>query len=531
MILRKPYAFLIKHFKLIHLILAILSCYCIYRTKALLDFFNDYVTTMVNVIGQDLIPTLIPTFYKIVPILIIIVALIILVVMIVKKKPYLFYIINIIVYIFVFAIISYSNSTLAVMFRSLIDARTARLVRDFTMLAFFVQFITIPVIIIRTIGFDIKKFNFKEDLEELDISEEDREEFEVDITFDKNKLIRNIRKMKRFFLYSYKENMLLYNLVATGVVVGLTVTIYSSFYMKTPTVSQNTYFTGNGFSLSILDSYLVNTDYKGKIIEEDNYYLLVKIKVKSNINTQTLDTATTKITIGNYYYIPTLKYKDRFFDFGTIYQDEKIKKEYEEKILVYEIPKQLIDNEMIFSYVNKNSYNNKEGFKSTNVKINYKDLTGVNSNQHTTLGNQLEFTNSILNNHKIQITNYDIATKFKIEYNYCISNECISSSEYLLPKLDTNYDKTLLKLKGNLIYENQIEGIYDLYDFIESFGKICYNINGDFKIQNINSNQIVSKKTNDKDNIYIEVPKEIENATNISIVFTIRDRIYEYVLK
>lgn len=532
MILRKPYAFLIKHFKLIHLILAILSFYSIYRTKILLDFFNEYVANMVNVIGQDLTTNLIPGFYIFVPILIILITVIVLVVMVVKKKPNLFYIINIAVCIFVFIITLTANSTLETMSRSLIDARTARLVRDFVMLSFMSQFITIPVIMIRTIGFDIRKFNFKEDLKELEISDEDREEFEVQLNFDKNKTIRNIRKAKRYFKYTYKENRILFNTSILGVLLGIVILVVVNIFTKTPVVDQNTIFAGNGFNISVLDSYLVNTDYEGNIIKEDYYYLILKIKVKNNSTTpKVLDTATTKLEIGAYYYIPILEYKERFFDLGTLYQNEKIGNEYEEKILAYEIPKQLVNNEMIFSYVNKNSFTDKEGFKSTKVRINYNDLTGIDSNEKNNINEQLQFIGSIMEGYKLTISSYEINDKFKINYNYCISNECFTSSEYLMPNLNTNYDKTLLKITGNLEKGHKVDGIYDLYDFIESFGKICYNVNGVLKTQNLKLKEITSTKVKKTDKFYIEVPSEIKEAENISIIFTIRDRIYEYVLK
>lgn len=531
MILRKPYAFLIKHFKLIHIVLAVLSCYSIYRTKILLDFFNDYAANMVNVIGQDLSTNLVPMFYTLVPILIIIVTIIILTVMIVKKKPSIFYIINIIIYIFVLIVVLSANSTLETMSRSLIDVRTVRLVRDFITISFAIQFVSIPVIVIRAIGFDIKKFNFKEDLKDLEISAEDREEFEVQLSFDKNKFIRTLRKMKRFFRYSYKENRLFYNLVFGCAVICFSYFVYSNFISITPTIDQDTNFSGNGFTLNIVDSYLVNTDYEGNIINDDYYYLLLKIKVKSNFTPSILNTATTKIVIGSYYYLPILQYKEKFFDIGVLYQSEKIDNVFEEKILAYQIPKQLVNNDMIFSYVNKNNFTDKEGFKSTNVKVNYHDLIGINSNEVFVIGDKINFENSILNDYKIQITNYEIQDRYKISYNYCISNECFLSYEYLTPNLNTNYDKSLLKITGTMEKETSVEGIYDLYDFIEHFGKICYNVNGIFKTQNLKLNEVVSTKTSKKDDYYIEVASEIKNATNISIVFTIRDRIYEYVLK
>ena len=45
MILRKPYAFLIRHFKLIHLILTVLLAYILYKTNKLLSFFNQYLSS------------------------------------------------------------------------------------------------------------------------------------------------------------------------------------------------------------------------------------------------------------------------------------------------------------------------------------------------------------------------------------------------------------------------------------------------------------------------------------------------------
>lgn len=532
MILRKPYAFLIKHFKLIHFVLVILSCYSIYRTNLILGFFNDYLVSMINVIGQDLAITLLPGFYRISPILILLLTSIILVVMFVKKKPNLFYIINVLIYIFVLVIINVADSTLNTMAVSLIDVRTARLTRDLLILSFAAQFISVPIIAIRAIGFDIKKFNFKEDLQELEISEEDREEFEVQVTFDKNKLLRKFRKIKRFLKYSYQENKLLYNLGITGFVGGLSVFIYFSFVVETPVITQNTLFSGNGFTLRIMDSYLVNTDYKGNIINEDYYYLLVKTDVKTSYDTsQVLDTATTKIVIGNYYYLPILEYKDKFFDFGNIYINEKINNYFEEKVFVYQIPKQLINNEMIFSYVNKNSFTDKEGFKSTNVKIDYIDLVGVQSNEKYVLGDILHFDNSILNDYKIQITDYDISEKYKLAYNYCTSDKCVESYEYLSTTLNTNYDKVLLRLTGTLEKSTEISGIYDLYDFIENFGKICYTKDGVSKTKSFSLKQVVSSKVNQGNDFYIEVPKEIEDASSISFIITIRDRIYEYVLK
>ena len=58
MILRRPFAILIKYFKLIHIVLTILSAFLLYRTNLILTFFNEYLRTHNSVIGKDLTGTL-----------------------------------------------------------------------------------------------------------------------------------------------------------------------------------------------------------------------------------------------------------------------------------------------------------------------------------------------------------------------------------------------------------------------------------------------------------------------------------------
>ena len=532
MILRKPYAFFIKHFKLIHLILAVFVFYAIYRTKLLLDFFNEYSLATINVTGQDLVTPLLPTFFQIIPILIILFATIVLVVMAYKKKPYLFYIITIIIYIYVLIITQVSKGTLNTLYTTLVDVRTIRLIRDLITLAFATQLFSLVIILVRATGFDVKKFDFKSDLKELEINEEDREEVEVQINFDPNKKLRSLRKKIRYLKYSYKENRLFFNSIFIVAIVSIVLVIVLSIFSGDKIIDQNVYFYGNNFTDSLTDSYLVNTDYKRQVIDEDYYYLLLKLQIKNNTSrTFGLDISTTKVLIDNYVYTPTTKNKSSFFDFGTVYQNENIGQEFETKVLVYEIPKELIDEDIIFSFVDKNTLDKNGNFASTKVRVEYQDLTGITSRETAKLNEELSFENSILNDYKINITSFDIASSYKLEYNFCISNECYPSYEYVKPSITSNYDKVLLRITGSLTKQTNIDNIYDLYDFIEYFGNLYYVVDGQRKVQNVQFKEVTSKKANQPNTYYIEVLKEVENASSISLVFTIRNRNYEYVLK
>lgn len=179
-----------------------ISCfvfYAIYRTKLLLDFFNEYSLATINVTGQDLVTPLLPTFFQIIPILIILFATIVLVVMAYKKKPYLFYIITIIIYIYVLIITQVSKGTLNTLYTTLVDVRTIRLIRDLITLAFATQLFSLVIILVRATGFDVKKFDFKSDLKELEINEEDREEVEVQINFESQQKIKIVKKKDSLF--------------------------------------------------------------------------------------------------------------------------------------------------------------------------------------------------------------------------------------------------------------------------------------------------------------------------------------------
>lgn len=531
MILRKPYAFFIKHFKLMHLLLAVFMCYSVYKTKELLDFFNEYSAILINIKGQDLITPLLPSLFQLVPFLIIIVSIVILVVMLVKKKPYLFYVLLIIGYIYCAVLLQISKFTLVSLSNSIVDTRTILLLRDLIMICFIIQIFELIIIFVRATGFDVKKFDFDTDLKQINITEEDREEVEVELNFDSNKLIRNIRKQIRFLKYTYKENEKFANIIISIFSVIVIVVIVFMSINKNPIINQNEIFSGNNFTLSIVDSYITNTDYKGKIITDD-YYLILKLNIKTNsTKSRTLDIATAKILIDNYVYTPTTQYKDSFSDFGSVYLGEEIKNEETQKILVYQIPKELINKKIIFSYVDKNNIDEDGNFKNIRININYKNLIGIDSSDEAKLNEELVLKDSIMPTAKIKISAFDIQNKYKLNYNFCVKTICYDSYEYLLPSINSNYDKVLLKISGTFESDNELPSVYNLYDFIEKFGKLSYEINGQEKIQNIEFKEVKSKKINQPNVYYIEVLDEVKNAEKISFLFTIRNKNYKYVIK
>ena len=91
--------------------------------------------------------------------------------------------------------------------------------RDLLFIAYLPQFAVILLLIIRMIGIDLKKFGFQNDEEYLEIKEEDREEFEVNFEFDKDKIKRQYNKLVRSLKYLYLEHKFIINTLITIVVV------------------------------------------------------------------------------------------------------------------------------------------------------------------------------------------------------------------------------------------------------------------------------------------------------------------------
>lgn len=529
MILRKPYAFFIKHFRLIHLCLGILIAFSLYRTYILLDFFNEYVSKTVSVIGHDLVGTLFNGLTFVMPLVIILITVLIMVVMIIKKKPYMFYVINILFYVFIFIALQIIRSTVGTMELKLIDIRVIRLVRDLVTTSFLTQIASIAIVMVRATGFNIKKLDFQKDLDDMEIEEGDDEEFEVDINVDGNKTVRKIRRVRRMLRYKYKENRLLVNISVSAVMlIIIGIVAYNTLFVN-KSLSQNTTFTQNGFTLSVVDSYLTTKNYLGQAIDEDHSYLIIKIRVKNNRSAQqALTTSAMKLEIGYYSYYPVLENASQFLDFSNIYQGEKISNDYVYKNLIFQIPNQLVDSKITFNFIDTSTLD------ESKVNIKYTNLDKTTNTNSYVLGDTVDFSDSIIGNYKINITSYQLANRFKYDYQFCVkTDECYSSYEYIYPSVMTNYDKSLLKITGTMEIDSDLKlsSVNSLYDFIYNYGRLKYVINGETKYQGVRFKEVKSNKSKEANVYYLEVLREVIGAEEVSIVLHFRGQNYEYVLK
>lgn len=525
MILRKPYAFFIKHFKLFNIILTLLEIYIVYKLGFLFQFFSEYAGYPQGAIGQNLLGTLINKLLFIDLGVILLGSFLLLSILHAKHKPIKLYVFSIIVNIFIIVLLFLTSNILSTMQIQIIDNRTAYAYRDFLIIALIIELIIAIFTCIRALGFDIRSFSFGKDLEKMQIDVSDNEEFELQIDVDSSKFKRNINKNKRYFKYFVYENKFAIILIAT-IILGVTsFIIYSRMGIYFNATKPNKMLNVDNFVMGTTNSYLTAKDYKGNVISNDKVLIGINIKTKVITNKEKLNIARFSLVIGKDKYYHTTDYRDKLADLGTTYNNQVINTNFEEYLLVFEVPRSKVNKKMYLQYDTNDD-------KSIKFKLDLINLDINEDSEIVNIGEILKFNNNLISDGDLTINDFEISDKFKVNYQFCVTtDECYDSYEYIVPDFKSNYDKTLLKLSGTIDLRKSNINIDNLYEFISNYGTIIYTINSETKKQTIAFIEVKPSKTKLKDTYYLEILDEIKNADSLSIEFKIRNNSYVYKLK
>ena len=181
MIIKKPYAFLIKNFRIIHGLLFIFVLFLAKKTLDIYDFYNSYVTLHAYNTSIDLVKTYVTFGMFFATLIALGGSFTIYYILSLKnkhRKIYMFSMITYVVYIgfLIFMILGFSKLQ-----NNTFDVETQRMYRDIAFMMLIPQGVVLAIIFLRTIGFNLRQFNFKKDLEEMNIEISDSEEVEVNI--------------------------------------------------------------------------------------------------------------------------------------------------------------------------------------------------------------------------------------------------------------------------------------------------------------------------------------------------------------
>ena len=535
MILRKPYAFLIKYFKIIHLLIAALMGYLLYKSYDIINFFGESVANNYNAVASGQVAGLYINYFMYGAIILTLFALIAVYYLLSHKdKPRKFYMYAIIYYIILFVVFSIFYKFINTLTNETISSSTLRAYRDISILVSLPQIFFVIYTFVTFTGFNIKKFNFGEDLKELEIKEEDNEEFEFSLGFKGYKAERNIRRFVREFSYYVRENSFIFTiiLIITIIVVGTTIFLNREVYNKTYNAKDSVLH--NTFGVSVEDSIVTNLSYSGEILTEGKYYVALKLKVTNNaLINSSLDYSNFKLQVGEKQIKPNLERSLYFKDFATPYYGDKITKSSSKIIgLVYEIDEtEIMETFKLKIYRGVGTKPGEIVAKYNEIEIEPVLVDKVADANEVDLNENLEFVYSNVGETMIKISSFQFAKSFQYSYDKCEKENCktiddIVSVDYtvigdylMLLVLDYEFN-----LDQNTAYYN---GNSSLKEFINNFMKIKYTIED----KTYYSNVIYRTPKSLTDKIVLQVRSNVNEADNVAVVFTIRNKNYIINLK
>lgn len=526
MILKKPYAFLIKYFKIIHIIIFILAFYINSHYNKISSFFKNYTSTaMYDInIAKDYLPTIV--FISV--IILIGLFIIMLYLMNKKDKPTKLYIFSIIYYVIIFITMFIAYNTIDSLFEGSLEQRTSRLYRDIYFMLNLPNYYFMFMYLIRGIGFDIKKFNFKKDLQELEINASDNEEFEFVLGNDAYKYKRKAHRIYREIIYFYKENKFIIN-----VILGVLGAIILTIILINICINLHKYHVGSSvnsskFTYKLNNAYVTSYDYEGNQINRNKRYVLIDMTI-TNRGENKLKPEDIYLAYNNKQSTLKLSLANSFSDIGNIYKGDIIPNKPTNLILVYEIPNnKKIYNTKLMVYTKTVVDGEKTDYVYKEYKFKLKDLDKNQITKTIKLNDNIQYGKQLYGNTNMTITNIELMDKYEYTYQKCkqedncqtitdvVSPENKGLNQLLMVDYTLNIDDKSLLYRSTNANSTQI---------LNKFSKIQYTYKEEIKETTIYGKTI----TNLENKIFYEVPKTI-NKEDTTKKFIIKTRENEYKL-
>ena len=531
MILKKPYAFLIKNFRIIHGIIFTMLIYLLIKSVNIYSFFNDYATKHYFTLIANLTNNYINIMMFVIAFLVVILGFIVYYLLSIKNKNRKTYFFICFYYIVISIYFIYIRSVLNGLQNGALSTETVRLLRDISLISILPQVIFLFIILARTLGFNLKQFEFKNDLQDLKIDESDYEEVEVSLGKNNYIYARFFRKTFRYLKYFILENKFFVTIIASVILISIGVLFYMNIKVTNVVYFENESIYANTLWYTIEKTYLTNKSINGSIIKKDKSYIIVNVNMENKTsNKYDLSRLLFRLEVNGELLIPQFTMDKEFLDLGNLYVPMQISENESKKVIVvFEINNSDIKDEYIFKIK-----------KNENVKISaedkqYKDVIikpiNIDKDEEEKTCNipcDIDFKESNLKESELKVDYYKIAKSFKEDSTYCLNGKCYNKIIFIEPSTN-NY--SILKIKASMKIDENINMNLYLKNpayLVEYYGLIKYRtIDGTYEsfLTKIVNNNISNSY------YYFEVPNDILSADKISLILNIREKTYIIVLK
>lgn len=526
MIFKKPYGFLIRHFKLIHLVLTLLTIYIAVRSGTVLAFFrafirNNYTASVYESIASD---TVRPLLF--IAILLAITTLVTMYVLLKSKnKPNKFYLFAILYYVLLLIALLIAHMLINGLNDALWDTTAARTYRDIAQIIYYPQFIFIVILAIRAIGFNVKQFDFQKDM--LEITDSDSEEVELNINFQTYKAKRVVHRTVRELYYYFLENKFIFYVIGGILAVVLIFVVVRNYEKLSYTYNEGNTFSYNGFSINIEESMLTDIDMAGRNIYNDRYYLVIKFTITNNTHERrSLDYTNFKLYFGNDFIYPTLDIGNYFIDYGYPYMNYDIDAGATRTfIMPYLLESNQVKNRYEIGIYN-GSATKSDRYKTITVKIRPTRIMGVEVVRNAGVNENVSFSSTLLGESSLNITNVEFTNRYEYTYEQCYKEECNTYNGLVLIQGTSTVPETLMLLDYDFAIDNTTEAyksIQTIKTFMSTFATLEYSINNRTYTATMND---VTPTQLTENRLVFQIPSEASNADSLNLRITIRNRCY-----
>lgn len=518
MIIRKPYAFLIKNFKKIHIALLVCVVFMYFKLLNVLSFLKGFITYETYNSSLESFDSQVGVLFYLALAFVVIVSIALMVLLIKKKKPWKIYIVYLVVFLIIFAGIRGASSYFA-KYTAITELSGILGYRDLINMGHFLLYPIMFLLIIRILGIDIKKFGFEKDQEFLELSEEDRAEFEVNFQFDKRSIRRVFNRTIRNIKYFYLEHKLICNTFITVLIVIISVNI-TRYAISHRSYKQGQNFNAGNYNIRVNDAFVTDKDYAGNKIENGYKFVIVDVDIQNRRNVAIEPNFDRFHLINkNYEKIYTIYYNSYFDDFGkgadsnTSIDVGKSKNVY----LIFKVKDNLRNSRFVLYY-------QEIGILTIlrKIKINVNDISNIKDMGTYSVNNPITFKYTDGSEKKINIINNEISDTFTYKRYYCSMADVCGINDVVLKR---NKGK-ILKISFT---SSDFEG-EDFIDFLVRYGKIRYRVGKSKNYKYDSVANAVSTNSDGKESFIKLTDKEAE-SNDLDIVCTLRNKRYIISIK
>ncbi len=516
MIFRKPYAFLMKNFRKIHIALLACIVFIYFKLLDILAFVNDFIAYESYDAGMESFSSKVGVLFYLAVLFVIVVSMALIVLLLRKKKPWKIYIVY--VFVLVLALVGVSGaSNYFSNYTALSELSGIIGYRDIINMCHYLMYPIMILLLVRILGIDVKKFAFEKDKEFMELSEDDRAEFEVSFNFDKRSIRRVFNRTIRNIKYFYFEHRLICNVAITILVVIIAYNIVT-FAISHRSYKQGDNFNAGLYNISVKEAYVTDKDYRGDKVEKGYKFVIIGVDILNRSNEDVapnfdrfhmMNKSSEKIysTYYNSYFSDIGKGVDN----NTTIPSGKKRRVY----LIFKENEKLNNNKFVLYYQEFGAIT-----ILRKIKLNITDLSTIKNMGSYVISKNIKFKEMDGSTKEVTLLTADIGDAFNYSRYYCSSPDtCDVNVETV------NYKKgKILKIT---FAGSDFEG-EDFIDFLERYAKIKYRVgNGKKAKYKYSDLKNALSVNNDGKEVFIRLSKDEASSKDLDIVCTLRNKRYD----